>query len=302
LAETTPSPTGAESDQQSRQRPEGRRDPRDPTRIDTSQVHSARVYDYMLGGTTNFAVDRQAAELLTILVPGGLDTVRLGARANRAFLVDVVHRLVTERGIDQFLDIGTGIPSDDNVHAVALRANPGARVVYVDYDPVVLAHAHQLLAGAPEGAVAYVDADLRDPDHVLEEAAATLDLSRPVALLLVAILHYVADADDPGDIVARLVAALAPGSYLVLSHLACDIKADEMATISGIADQAERTMQIAQETLVTRSRDEVAGFLDGLEVLEPGLVPLHEWPLPDSPLAPPADLEIPIYGAVARKP
>jgi SAM-dependent methyltransferase len=287
VAEISPTPTGSG---------------RDSTRIDTSQVHAARMYDYMLGGTTNFAIDRQAAELLTILVPGGIDTVRLGARANRAFLVDTVRRLAAERGIRQFLDVGTGIPSDDNVHAVALQAVPDARVVYVDYDPVVLAHAHQLLRDTPEGAVAYLDADVRDPGAVLRGAAGTLDLSRPVALVLVGVLHYVTDADDPGGIVRRLVDALAPGSYVVLSHLARDLKADEMATIAGIAEQAERTMQIAHETLVLRSRDEVARFLDGLEVLEPGLVPLHEWPLPESPLAPPAGLEIPIYGAVARKP
>jgi SAM-dependent methyltransferase len=285
----------------SEQPPRQSEDERDPAEIDTTAVHAARVYDYMLGGTTNFTIDRQAAELLTLLVPGGLDTVRVGARANRAFLVDVVRRLAAEEGIRQFLDIGTGIPNADNVHAVAQKVAPASRIVYVDYDPVVLAHAHQLLRSTPEGAVTYIDGDLREPGKVLKQAAGTLDLAQPVALILVGILHYLTDDEGPEGIVQQLLDALAPGSYLVLSHLANDLKSDEMATIARIAEQAERTMQIAQETLVLRSRGEIARFLDDLDVLEPGLIPLHEWPLSPSPLTPPPDIEIPIYGAVARK-
>ena len=190
-----------------------------PVEIDSTVAHSARVYDYLLGGSDNFAVDRDAARQVAAFV-GGMDNARAEARANRAFLGRAVRWLAAEAGIRQFLDIGTGIPNADNVQTIALRAAPDARVVSVDHDPVVLAHAHQLLGPGDPARTAYVQADLRDPDVILARAARTLDLAEPVALLLVGVLHHVADPDDPHAIVAHLVRNLAPGSYLAVSHLA----------------------------------------------------------------------------------
>jgi hypothetical protein len=274
---------------------------RDPAEIDTTAIHAARVYDYMLGGTTNFEVDRAAAEVLTAFIPGGLETASIGVRANRAFLRHSM-RCMVDAGIRQFLDIGTGIPNDDNVHAVAQQLAPESRIVYVDHDPVVLAHAHLLLQGTPEGRTAYIDGDLRDPKAILGQARATLDFDRPVGLMLVAVLHYLPDRDNPYGIMEQLVEALPAGSYVALSHLAIDILPDEMLPLADLIDEAERTIQLAYETVVLRTRGEVARFLlPELEVLDPGLRPLHEWPL-TGPQAPPPGKEIPVYAAIAHKP
>src|SRR5262245_34238037 len=169
----------------------------------------------MLGGTTNFEVDRAAAEQAAALV-GGMDLIRAEVRANRAFQVRAVRYLIRDAGIRQFLDIGTGIPSAGNVHEITLQEAPESRVVYVDKDPVVLAHAHVLLKGVDEGAAVYLQDDVRHPEEILDAAESTLDLDRPVAVMLVGLLHHLRDADDPGDLVRRLMAGVAPGSYLVV--------------------------------------------------------------------------------------
>jgi hypothetical protein len=271
----------------------------EPVDIDTRAPHPARIYDYLLGGTANFAVDREAAEQVTASHPGGLETARAVVRANRAFLGRAVRYLAAEAGIRQFLDIGTGVPTVGNTHEVAQQVAPESRIVYVDNDPIVLALAHSLLTSTPEGACAYVAGDLRHPDGILERAADTLDLDRPVAIMLVAILHLIRDEDDPYGLVARLVEAVAAGSHVVVSCLAKDIQADEMS------EAATRHGKVVQEALVLRTSDDVARFLGGLEIVDPGVVQVHRWrrdgASPDATeaaAAPPT----PIYGAVGRKP
>ena len=206
-----------------------------------------------------------------------------------------MHHLAADVGIDQFLDIGTGIPTADNTHEVAQRAVPTSRIVYVDNDPVVLAHARALLSSTPEGATGYLDADLRDVGTILDQATETLDLSRPVALMLVAVLQYIGDADDPHGIVTRLLEALPAGSHLVLSHPASDIGADKVA--ESMRRYNERAASSEQAT--PRTHAEVARFFDGLEMLGPGVVQLPQWrPGPgDDP-----GRELPMWCGVGRKP
>lgn len=266
-----------------------------PATIDTSVPHPSRIYDYLLGGTTNFEVDRAAAEQAGVDV-GGMDIARSDIRANRCFLGWAVRHLAGEVGIRQFLDVGTGIPNDDNVHGVAQEVAPDSRIVYVDNDPVVLAHAHALLRSTPEGATAYVDGDLRDPEAVLAQAGATLDLSQPVAVVLVAVLHLLRDDEDPYGIVARLMEPLASGSYLVVSHLARDIQAEQMARM------AERVNQTLRGTLVLRDRAEVARFFEGYEMLGPGVSQIEEWPEHEGKHVPPNGRESPYYVGIGRKP
>jgi len=235
--------------------------------FDTSKAHMARVYDYWLGGKDNFAADRAAGDAVIQAYPAVITTVR----ANRALLTRMVRYLAGEAGIVQFLDIGTGIPTANNTHEVAQSVTPDARVVYVDNDPVVLTHARALLTSGPEGVTSYLDADLRDPKPILDQAANTLDFSRPVAVMLMGVMHLISDADDPAGIVATLKRAVPSGSYLALSHPAADIDADEMA------DAQQRQNQLQAEQVTFRRRDEVAGFFDGLEMVEPGLVRAPEW-------------------------
>lgn len=201
-------------------------------------------------------------------------------------------RALAEDGITQFLDIGTGIPTEPNLHQIAQSVTPDARVVYADNDPIVLAHAGALLRGTPEGVTEYIQADAREPGSILERAAAVLDFDRPVALSLIALLHFVADEDGPHEMVATLMSALAPGSCLVLSMMTGDFEPENVAR--GIAAYAAGGV-----TLVARSRDEVGAFFEGLELLEPGVVPVAEW-RPEQ--APDGDRPISLYGAVARKP
>src|SRR3984885_10368412 len=191
-----------------------------PTGIDTSRPHPARTYDYFLGGKNNFAADREVADK----VLAGWPAIRVGVRENRKFLARVVRYLAGEAGIRQFLDIGTGLPTEDNVHEVAQSVAPSARVVYADNDPLVLAHARALLTSSPEGRTAYIHADLRDPASILNDPVTreVLDFTQPVALMLIAILHMIPDDEKPAEIVATLTAALPPGSYLVASHLVTD--------------------------------------------------------------------------------
>jgi hypothetical protein len=263
--------------------------------VDARVARSARVYDYLLGGTVNFAADREAAVHVADAV-GGVDVARTIVRANRDFLGDVVRYLATEVGIRQYLDIGTGIPAGDNVHEVAQRAVPEARIVYVDYDPIVLAHAHRLLDSTAEGVTAYVHGDLRDPEPILEQAACTLDLGQPVAVILIGVLHFVRDREGPYRIVARLMEAVPSGSYLAISHLASDLQAGEMA------EMAERYDRSVEEALTVRSHAEVSRFLDGLDLVAGGVVRIDQWGRPETGADRPEGWVTPIYGALGRKP
>jgi hypothetical protein len=263
--------------------------PGDPAaRLDVSVAHPARVYDYWLGGKDNFAADREAAEQVIAVRP----TIRSDVRANRAFLGRAVRFLAGEAGIRQFLDIGTGLPSANNTHEVAQSVAPESRVVYTDNDPIVLAHARALLTSSPEGVTSYIDADVRDTARVLAEAARTLDFRSPVAVMLVAILHHIPDADDPAGIVARLMAAVPPGSYLVISHPAADI--DEAA----VAEVARRYNARVPAGQRRRTRAEVTAMFAGTELLEPGVVQTVQW-RPEEQVT---DPRVPMWAGVGRKP
>ncbi len=257
--------------------------------FDTTVAHPARVYDYWLGGKDNFAADREAAERVLAAAPG----LRTRVRANRAFLARVVRFLAGPAGITQFLDIGTGIPSRSNTHEVAQAVAPAARVVYVDNDPIVLAHARALLTSTPEGKTSYVDVDLRDPARVLEQARRLLDFDRPVAVVLLGVLHLIRDSEDPWAIVDRLMAAVPSGSYLAISHPAMEINPGQQ--------EAQRRYNERVSTPQTlRTQAEVARFFTGLELVEPGLVQVHQWrpesadPVPDGGAS--------AHGGLARKP
>ena len=237
-----------------------------PSGLDTSVPQIARVYDYWLGGKDNFAVDREAAEQVIAAYPGILRDVR----AQRAFLAHAVEYLAGVVGIGQFLDIGTGIPTADNTHEVAQDVAPGCRVVYVDNDPMVLAHARALLTGVT-APTAYVDADLRDTGEVLAQAARLLDFSEPAAVMLISVLHLIPDEDDPHAIVTRLMEAVPSGSWLALSHPARDVHPQQ------VSEAASRFNQLAPAKATLRTRAEILRFFDGLELLEPGLVQVHQW-------------------------
>src|SRR6201996_6912851 len=265
--------------------------------FDASRAHPARMYDYLLGGKDHFAADRDAIGQLLKAVP----TARTGARENRAFLGRAVRFLVAEAGIRQFLDIGSGLPTASNVHEVAQSVIPASRVVYVDNDPMVLAHARALLASHPEGRTAYIQADLRDPEAILDHPTVreTLDLTQPVALMLVAVLHFFPDdpdaAADPAAIVARLLAALPSGSYLVASQTTADFH-DTEAAADGVSAVHQAGLRFQ-----TRTAEEFGKLaFTGLQLVDPGLVPVSEW-RPDKRLRP-LPAEVGYYGAVARRP
>jgi hypothetical protein len=272
--------------------PAGAGGKREPPEIDTAVAHVARVYDYLLGGSANFRVDREAAEQAYTAWPGGLTGVRADALAHRALLGRIVRYLVRDAGLRQFLDIGTGIPKENNVHEVAQREAPESRVVYVDNDPIVLAHAHRLLRGSLEGATRYIFGELREPETILGEASETLDLGQPVAIMLLGVLHFFSAADDPAAVVGELMSTLPPGSYLALSHLAGDVAGDAVtATFSRLNSQMA-------ESVVLRSREEITGLFGRLEMVEPGVVQLPQWhPDPDAPAPGP----LPMWCGVARK-
>jgi len=258
--------------------------------IDTTKAHSARVYDYYLGGKDHFAADRETAQKAM----QSWGAVRTAVRENRAFLGRAVHYLVAEAGIRQFLDIGTGLPSANNVHEVAQAEAPESSVVYVDNDPIVLAHARALLNSTPEGRTAYINADLREPEQILASPAVaeTLDMSRPVALMLVAILHFLTDADDPAGVVATLLGALAPGSYLVASNVTPE---HDPAGVGGLV----RTYREAGIPAQVRTAAEFAALaFNGLEMVDPGVVLVSEW----RPQAGPRPLaaEVNWYGGIGR--
>jgi len=240
-----------------------------PTPVfDAQHAHSARVYNYWLGGKDNFAADREAGDLAIAANPGIVTDVR----ANRAFLARAVRFLAADCGVRQFLDIGTGLPTASNTHEVAQAIAPDARIVYVDNDPIVLAHARALLTSTPQGATAYLDADLRDPATILHAAAQTLDFGKPIALLLLIILHLIPDIDEPYGIVTALMQALAPGSYLVLAHPASDIRAAQMAEMTRRVND-----RMSGPKATMRDRDAITRFFDGLDVLEPGVVQPQQW-------------------------
>lgn len=254
-----------------------------------SVAHVARVYDYLLGGKDNFAADREAAEQAKQINPDLAAT----AQANRAFLTRATSYLAAEAGVRQFLDLGTGMPSGGSIHEIAQGIAPDCRVVYVDHDPIVLAHARALLTSTPEGRIGYVDADLREPDKILAEAARTLDFGRPVALMLISVLHLLDDADRPQGVVRRLADALAPGSYLVISHAASDIGGREMINM------ASRLNELMVQQTSPRSHADVAAFFAGFDLIEPGLVRVPQWhPGPGDDTSVPAQL----WAGLARKP
>lgn len=263
--------------------------------IDISVANPARVCDYLLGGKDNFAVDREVAEHMTRAHRDGIETARVAVRAHRAFLGRAVRHLVAEAGVRQFLDIGCGIPTVRNTHEAAQDAAPESRIVYVDHDPVVLAHAHKLLRSSPEGDTAFLLGDLREPEKIIPAAAETLDPRQPTAIILVAVLHFIRDEDDPQRIVARLVDAVAPGSYLVVLHMASDI-GEEMTQVVERHNEAK-----VQDSAVLRSHAGVARFFDGLEMVEPGLVQPDRW-RPDEESRLPNGQVLPSYAGVGRKP
>jgi O-methyltransferase involved in polyketide biosynthesis len=255
----------------------------DPIRTDTA--HNSRVWNYWLGGKDNYAVDQEVGERIAGMFPSIAEV----ARADRAFLGRSVSYLAGEAGIRQFLDIGTGLPTADNTHEVAQRIAPDARIVYVDNDPIVLTHARALLAGTPEGVTAYVDADAHDPGAVLRSASATLDLRRPVAVMMLGILNFVLDTDKARSIVRTLMDALPSGSHLVLTHPTLELGGE------GNAQAMAFWNENATPPITARSRAEFASFLDGLEIVEPGIVSCARWGAPRA-------AEVPQFGAVGRKP
>jgi SAM-dependent methyltransferase len=265
--------------------------PRIPPEINTNVPQSARVYDYWLGGKDHFPADRALGDAIAEALP----TIRTQVRAQRAFLGRAVRYLTRDAGVRQFLDIGTGIPSAGNVHDVAQEIAPESRVLYVDNDPIVLAHARALMSGTPQGSVAFIQADLREPEAILGDpaVAGTLDLAEPVGLVLIGVMHHLRDDDDPRRIVATLVDALAPGSYLVLSQSTPDFDPDAMGALAAASEQGG----IAN---VPRSLADTEPFFAGLELVEPGLVPMATWhPDPGEGLDP---RSVYAYGGVARKP
>ncbi|WP_083418771.1 SAM-dependent methyltransferase [Pseudofrankia sp. BMG5.37] len=269
--------------------------PLTPVDLKTDVAHSARMYDYYLGGKDNFPADRQAAEQVRTTMP----EVVHGAVQNRAFLVRAIRYLAAEAGLRQFLDIGTGIPTSPNLHEVAQVVAPTSRLVYVDNDPIVLAHARALLTSRPEGATAYLDADFRDPQRILTapELLETLDLTRPIGLSLGALLPFIPEQADPEGIVRQLIDALPSGSYLTVTYLTTDFSPDQVA----------KTVDIyrAQNIPVhPRTHDEILRFFDGLDVVDPGVTPLHRW-RPDATVVDSPEAEEGgrlAYAGVARKP
>jgi hypothetical protein len=264
---------------------------REPSKIDTSAAHIARVYNYWLGGKDNFAADREAGDLALRAYPDMGSSVR----ANRAFLRRTVHYLAADEGIRQFLDIGTGLPSANNTHEVAQSVAPDSRVVYVDDDPVVLTHARALLSSGPEGATGYLDADARDVGKILAESAQLLDFSKPVGIMLVAMLHCVPDADNPAGLVATLRDAVVPGSFVVISHPPNDMQRGA----PGLREGIDKLNVLMAQPITPRSQQQVTDFFDGFDLLDPGVVPIQRW-RPDSDEE--AAARAGMWGGVARKP
>ncbi|MEC3953177.1 SAM-dependent methyltransferase [Nocardia sp. CDC153] len=268
-----------------------------PSTIDSSRSHPARFYDYWLGGRDNYLPDRRLGDEIASYIPG----IRAMARANRAFLGRAVRYAITELGITQFLDIGTGLPTARNVHQVAQDVDPEARVVYVDNDPIVLAHARALMSGTPQGRTAFILADLRDPDSILTDPtlAETIDLDRPVAIMLVAVLMYFRDADNPHGIIARLLDAVPSGSCLVITYPTADVDPKG-------ADLAAAACERAGITMALRTRAETESLFAGTDLIAPGVVHLDDGhpELAEAPLFEPDPYSGPAwaYAGMGRKP
>jgi hypothetical protein len=262
---------------------------RAPSSIDTSVAHPARRYDYWLGGKDNFAADRESGDAIAAKFPA----IRTAVVENRLFLRRAVTFLAESAGIRQFLDIGTGLPTAGNTHEVAQAIAPESRIAYVDNDPLVAVHARALLAGSPEGATTYVDADMREPEKILNDPdlRRTLDFSRPVALMLIAVLHFIPEDDDPYAIVQRLVHALPPDSYLVISHATSDYLPP--ALVADISSGKHGQGRL-------RTRAELSRFFDGLEPEAPGVVPLAEWRAEHERRPRPSAAETAMYAGLAR--
>ena len=268
----------------------------DPYEIDITVAHPARRYNYWLGGTDNFEADRISGDAVAKAFP----TIKVAAIENRGFLRRAVTFLVEEAGVRQFLDIGTGIPAAGNVHEVAQSIAPDSRVVYVDNDPIVLAHARRLLGSAQDGATAYIHADLRDSDAILQhpDLQKTLDLSKPVALMLIWVLHLLDDSEDPHAHIPALTSALAPGSHLVISHATGDFMSTE---VSDAVQSAARQQSIrGRDPFQLRDRAEIARFFAGMELVPPGVASVSEWRADRPPGERPANAVSASYGAVAR--
>ena len=235
--------------------------------FDTTVSHSARIWNYWLGGKDNYLADRQAGDKVAAMLP----SIVAQARADRAFLGRAARYLTGEAGIRQFLDIGTGLPTAGNTHEVAQRVAPDSRIVYVDNDPLVLVHARALLTSTPQGACDYIEGDLHDPDRILAQAARTLDLARPVALMLLGILHHIPDTGEAYSIVGRLTVALAPGSFLVVNH--------STSAVHGAAmEEAVRHWnRVGTPSMTLRSPEQITRFFDGLDLLEPGVISCSRW-------------------------
>jgi hypothetical protein len=269
---------GSSSPPGSRQEPE----------INTSVPQTARIWNYWLGGKDNFPVDRQVGDQIL----GAFPEIVENARASRAFLARAVRYLAGEAGIRQFLDIGTGLPTANNTHQVAQSVAPESRIVYVDNDPIVLVHARALLTSTPEGKTAYIDADLRDPDRIMQEAARTLDFGQPIAIMLMGILGHIADDAEAQSIVKRLVGGVPSGSYLTMN--------DGTDTSDEVVEAARIWNESANPTYHLRSPERIARFFDGLELVEPGVVSPPLWRPEPSASGPP--VEIDSACGVARKP
>jgi O-methyltransferase involved in polyketide biosynthesis len=256
------------------------------SKLDSTVPHSARIWNYWLGGKDNFEVDRAAGDEVIAHIPD----IPIGAKAERAFLRRVVRFLVEEAGIRQFLDVGTGLPSADNTHEVAQSLDPGCRVLYMDNDPLVMAHARALLASTPEGACDYVEADLREPQAVLDAARRTLDFTQPIALMLLGVVNHLMDDDEAYGSVAQLVQALPAGSHLVLTHSTAEIHGEPMLRVM------RETTERGGTPIRARTRPELERFFDGLDLLEPGVVTCSRWrpdPAADEP-------EVYLFGGVGR--
>jgi S-adenosyl methyltransferase len=259
-----------------------------PPGLNTGVPQTARIWNYWLGGKDNFPVDRQVGDQILEAFPAIVEN----ARASRAFLARAVRYLAGEAGIRQFLDIGTGLPTANNTHQVAQAVAPECSIVYVDNDPIVLAHARALLTSTPEGATAYLDADLRDPDTILQQAARTLDFNQPIAIMLMGILGHIADDDEAQSIVKRLVGAVRSGSYLTMN--------DGTDTSEEVVEAARIWNQSANPTYHLRSADRIGRFFDSLELLEPGVVSPPRWRPEPSPSGLPAEVDSSC--GVGRKP
>ena len=264
-----------------------------PPGIDVRVAHPARRYDYWLGGKDNFAADRASGDELERLFP----KVRLGALANRALLQRATRFLAAEAGIRQFLDIGTGLPTADNTHEVAQAVAPDSRVVYVDNDPLVMVHARALLTSNPQGRTAYLEADLNDPGSILSDPVLrdTLDMSQPVGLMLVAVLHFIHGHGAARPVVRQLLDALPPGSFLVATHATSDFGTPEHQALY------QRLVEEGRSDVWTRGKDEFTALFDGLELVSPGVVPASEW-RPEPGAAIPERSDINVWAAVGRVP